>query len=56
MQKNEEKNYFYSYGIQNQSKFKELNYRDYENGGLRLINLEHLIYSLKASWLERILK
>ena len=29
-------------------------YQDYKNGGLRLINLEHFIYSLKASWLKRI--
>ena len=28
-------------------------YQDYKNGGLRLINLEHFIYSLKASWLKR---
>ena len=29
-------------------------YQDYKNGGLSLINLEHFIYSLKASWLRRI--
>ena len=29
-------------------------YQGYKNGGLRLINLEHFIYSLKASWLKRI--
>ena len=30
-------------------------YQDYKNGGLRLISLEHFIYSLKASWLKRII-
>ena len=29
-------------------------YRDYKNGGLRMINLECFLNSLKASWMKRI--
>ena len=29
-------------------------YRDYKDGGLRMINFEYLLNSLKASWLKRI--
>ena len=29
-------------------------YRDYKNGGLRMINLEYFLNALKASWLKRI--
>ena len=29
-------------------------YRDYTNGGLRMINLKYFLNALKASWLKRI--
>ena len=46
--------FFFVWDSENDKIKRSTLYRDYKNGGLRMINLECFLNSLKASWMKRI--